>query len=310
MIPQYKTNPPKYLISIVGPTAIGKTALSILLAQHFKTCIISCDSRQFFKEMSIGTAVPNPEELAAAPHYFIQNKSIHENYSVGNFEQEALATLKDLFTKHNLVIMVGGSGMYVDALVNGLDDFPEIDPTIRTQLNADLGNFGLTHLQERLADLDPETYQTIALDNPHRVIRALEICIGTGKPYSTFKNQPKKQRPFKTISIGLNADRAVIYQRINQRVDMMMKNGLLEEVKNLQDFQQLNALQTVGYKELFAYLNNEISLDFAIEEIKKNSRRYAKRQLTWFKKNENTTWFDYTTHSSSIINHVESLIES
>lgn len=293
-----------YLISIVGPTAIGKTALSIQLAKHFKCEIISCDSRQFFKEMTIGTAVPESEELAAAPHHFIQNKSIYESYSVGHFEREALEKLNQLFTKNNVVIMVGGSGLYVDAVLKGLDYFPEIAPEIREQLNNQLEKEGLEVLQKQLKQLDPETYETIAIENPHRVIRALEVCIGSGNTYSSYKNKAKEPRNFTAIKIGLTADRPVLYERINIRVDIMMDKGLLNEAKSLYPLKHLNALQTVGYRELFSFFDEKITIDFAIEEIKKNSRRFAKRQLTWFKKDENTLWFDYQTPVIEVINRI------
>lgn len=289
------------LISIVGPTAIGKTKLSIQLANYFNTEIISADSRQFFKEMSIGTAAPTPEELAQAPHHFIHNKSVTEHYSVGTFEKEALQTIKKLHQKHNVVIMVGGSGLYVDAVTKGLDYFPEVEASVREQLNLKLEEKGLQTLQLQLKTLDPLSYNSIAIDNPKRVIRALEICIGSGKPYSSFLNKDKNKRPFKVISIGLKAERETIYDRINKRVDMMLSNGLLEEVKQLKPYQHLNALNTVGYKELFKFLNKEWTLEFSIAEIKKNSRRFAKRQLTWFKRNENTLWFDYKAPFDNII---------
>lgn len=290
----------KHLISIVGPTGIGKTSLSIALAQHFNTEIISADSRQFYKEMQIGTAAPTPEELNAAPHHFIHHKSVMQAYNVGDFEKDALTLLNQLFVNHNIVIMVGGSGLYVDAVTKGLDDFPQIDPTVRETLNDELTNKGLEHLQNQLKTLDPIAFDQMAIDNPHRVIRALEICIGSGHPYSSFLNKPKPKRPFKTISIGLDADRPIIYERINNRVDNMMALGLLDEVKTLQHLQHQNALNTVGYSELFKFLNGEWTLDFAVSEIKKNSRRYAKRQLTWFKKNEDILWFDYKTPLENI----------
>ncbi|WP_299111071.1 tRNA (adenosine(37)-N6)-dimethylallyltransferase MiaA [uncultured Winogradskyella sp.] len=295
-----------FLISIVGPTAIGKTALSIKLAQHFSTEIISADSRQFYKEMSIGTAVPFEDELNAAPHHFIQNKSIHDYFSVGDFERDAISKLKQLHTDKPIVVMVGGSGLYVKSVTKGLDYFPEVDASIRTQLNSQLEINGLALLQEKLQLLDPETYKTIAIDNPQRVIRALEICIGTGKPYSSFLTNPEKNRAFKTITIGLNAERSIIYDRINQRVDLMIENGLLDEVKSLIPHKQLNALNTVGYKELFNYFEGEWALDFAISEIKKNTRRFAKRQLTWFRKEESIEWFDFKTDVDDIIKHITS----
>lgn len=295
----------KYLISVVGPTAIGKTALSIKLANYFKTEIISADSRQFFKEMSIGTAAPTEEELAAAPHHFIHHKSITEDYNVGAFEKEALKKIEELHQKHDIVIMVGGSGLYVDAVTKGLDYFPDVDPKIREQLNYTLKKEGLEALQLQLKNLDIVAYNTIAIDNPHRVIRALEICIGTNKPYSSFLNKEKNKRPFKTITIGLTADREIIYNRINKRVDIMVENGLIDEVKSLIEHKHLNALNTVGYKEIFNALDNTWSLDFAISEIKKNSRRFAKRQLTWFKRNNDTLWFDYLAPLEKIITSIK-----
>lgn len=291
---------------MVGPTAIGKTALSIQLAKAFKTEIISADSRQFFKEMRIGTAAPTLTELAAAKHHFIHHKSVEDGYNVGAFEKDALQLLEQLFKTKNTVIMVGGSGLYVDAVTKGLDDFPEVDPNIRTQLNTILETKGLEALQEKLKALDIASYNTIAIDNPHRVIRALEICIGTHKPYASFLNREKEPRHFTTLTIGLTAERPIIYERINQRVDNMMADGLLDEVKNLQSKQHLNALNTVGYSELFKYLNGEWPLDFAVSEIKKNSRRFAKRQLTWFKKDSDALWFDYTTTPEQIIKTIES----
>lgn len=296
----------KYLISIVGPTAIGKTALSIKLAQYYNTEIISCDSRQFFKEMTTGTAVPEPEELAAAPHHFIQNKSILEEYNVGSFELDAISKLNELYKKHDVVIMVGGSGLYVNAVINGLDDFPKVDPAIREKLTQRLELEGIESLQNQLKKLDPITYEKIAIDNPQRLSRALEICIGSGKPYSSFLNIKKNSRVFKTISIGLTADRELMYDRINKRVDIMMGNGLLDEVKILLPHKGLNALNTVGYKELFNYLDNEWELDFALSEIKKNTRRFAKRQVTWFKRNQETNWFDFQYQLDDVINHINS----
>ena len=290
-----------FLITIVGPTAIGKTALSIQLANHFKSDIISCDSRQFFKEMSIGTAVPNTDELAAATHHFIQDRSILEDYNVGAFERDALKKLDELFSENPIQIMVGGSGLYVDAVLKGLDYFPKVAPEIRQKLTQQLKKDGIEFLQNKLKELDSETYNIIELKNPKRVIRALEICIGTGTPYSTFKNKPKMPRNFHSIKIGINADREVIYNRINMRVDIMIENGLLEEVKKLQQHKNLNALQTVGYRELFSYFEGEYTKEFAISEIKKNTRRFAKRQGTWFKRDENTLWFDHLTESNVII---------
>ncbi|WP_334058262.1 tRNA (adenosine(37)-N6)-dimethylallyltransferase MiaA [Polaribacter sp. P097] len=298
------------LITIVGPTAIGKTALSIKLANHFKSDILSCDSRQFFKEMEIGTAVPDQEELAEAKHHFIQDRSIFEPYNVGEFERDALQKLNNLFKENNTQIMVGGSGLYVDAVLKGLDYFPEVAPTIRVDLTKELEENGISSLQQKLKELDIETYNNIELENPHRVMRALEICIGTNKTYSSFKNKPKAKRNFKSIKIGLTADRALIYDRINQRVDIMINNGLIDEAKKLYEHKDLNALQTVGYRELFNYFDGTFTKDFAISEIKKNTRRFAKRQLTWFKKDPNTIWFDFNESSSKIIATIEEEIKN
>ncbi|WP_417855136.1 tRNA (adenosine(37)-N6)-dimethylallyltransferase MiaA [Xanthomarina gelatinilytica] len=295
----------KTLISIVGPTAIGKTTLSIKLANFFNTEIISADSRQFFKEMQIGTAAPTPSELAQAKHHFIHHKSVEDDYNVGAFEKDALHLLKQLFKTHDTVIMVGGSGLYVDAVTQGLDHFPKVPASIREQLNKQFKEEGLQALQEQLKTLDPNSYKHIAIDNPQRVIRALEVSIGSGKPYSSFLNKAKNKRDFKTISIGLTAERDIIYNRINNRVDLMMEQGLLTEVKNLQDKKHLNALNTVGYKELFKYLDGEWTLDFAVSEIKKNSRRFAKRQLTWFRKKEDILWFHYKTPLETIIETIK-----
>lgn len=296
------------LITIVGPTAIGKTALSIHLAKHFNTSILSCDSRQFYKEMTIGTAVPEPEELASATHYFIQNRSIVDDYNVGDFEKDALKQLDELFVENPMQIMVGGSGLYVDAVLQGLDYFPKVAPSVREQLQKELETQGIASLQQKLKELDIESYNTIAIDNPQRLTRALEVTIGSGTPYSTFKNKEKFSRNFNSIIIGLNADRSIIYNRINQRVDIMIENGLLEEAKNLYPNKHLNALQTVGYKELFQYFDGAFTKEFAIEEIKKNTRRFAKRQLTWFKKKEKTIWFDYKTKPQDIIEKIKKII--
>lgn len=295
---------PKQLITIVGPTAIGKTSLSIKLAQQFSAPILSCDSRQFYKETRIGTAVPTEEEQLQAPHYFIQDRSIFDAYNVGQFERDALKKLEELFKIHDVIIMVGGSGLYVDAVLKGLDYFPDIPPEIREQLNKELEEKGLLSLQERLKNLDSETFESIAIDNPHRVIRALEVCIGSEKTYSSFKNKPKEPRNFNSIKIGIKADREIIYNRINQRVDIMLAEGLLEEAKSVYPHKEVNALQTVGYRELFSYLDGDFTLEFAISEIKKNTRRFAKRQMTWFKKDLETIWFDYLTDSKNIIEAV------
>lgn len=295
----------KYLISIVGPTGIGKTALSLKLASQFNTDIISADSRQFYKEIPIGTAAPTPEELSVAPHHFIHHKSIQESYSVGAFEKEALEKLELLHASNPVMVMVGGSGLYVNAVLKGFDEFPDIPSEIRAELNSELESKGLEVLQEELKRLDPKSYGTIALQNPHRVIRALEICRGTGKPYASFLNKNRVQRNFKTISIGLKAERPLIYERINNRVDQMIENGLLEEAKAVFEHRGLNALNTVGYKELFNYFDEKWTLDFAISEIKKNTRRFAKRQMTWFQKDSETQWFEYDTELQDILDYLD-----
>lgn len=282
----------KILLTVVGPTAIGKTSLAIDLALHFGTEIISCDSRQFFKEMSIGTAVPSSEELAQVKHHFIQHKSIFDTYSVGDFERDAITLLKELFKQHNVVIMVGGSGLYADTVVYGLDDFPEVSPEIRNELNELYQKQGITYLQTRLKDLDPIQYTQMDVQNPQRMMRALEVCIASGKPYSSFLNKKETFRDFTNITIGLTAEREVVYNRINERVELMLENGLLIEAQTLFPHKKLNALQTVGYRELFNFFEGKTSLDFAIEEIKKNTRRFAKRQYTWFHKNKDINWFE------------------
>jgi tRNA dimethylallyltransferase len=302
----------KYLITVIGPTAIGKTSLSIALAQYFACEIISCDSRQFFKEMQIGTAVPSQEELAAAPHHFIQNKSIFENYTVGDFEKEAIAKLTELHQTNDFAILVGGSGLYVDAILKGFDSFPAIDAAVREEVSTNYEQFGVSFLQEKLEQLDPVYFEKISLENPQtlqnpqRMMRFVEVCIGTEKPYSSFLNQNKNNRDFTPIIIGLEAERSVMYNRINQRVDIMLNEGLLAEAEQLYPHKQLNALQTVGYRELFSYFDGDSTLDFAIEEIKKNTRRFSKRQLTWFKRTENAQWFDYLTDRNKIIDTIKS----
>lgn len=302
------------LITVVGPTAIGKTAFAIELAKHFQCDIISCDSRQFYKEMNIGTAVPSPIELHEVPHHFIQHISIHDNYNVGQFESDALALLDHLFQKNPIQIMVGGSGLYVDAVTKGFDDFPEIEEDKRNFIRTSYQEKGLEFLQHILAENDPEFYNHLqntnpqTLKNPQRLMRFCEVCYGSGKPYSSFLNKQKANRNFTTIIVGLEAPREIMYNRINRRVDLMMEAGLLDEVKKIKDFAHLNALQTVGYRELFTYLNGMCSLEIAVEEIKKNTRRFAKRQLTWFKRNNETFWISYDTPIEQSIQSIKNLI--
>lgn len=295
----------KKLISIVGPTGIGKTNLSIKLAKYFKTEIISSDSRQFYKEMKIGTAVPSDSELTKIKHHFIQSRSIFEDYNVGDFEQDSIALLEEVFQEKEWMIMVGGSGLYVDAVIDGLDDFPKVDPLIRTALKSEMDAKGIAHLQNKLLELDPVTHQRIDLFNKQRLIRALEISIGTGRPFSKFWTANKKKRNFHTLKIGIDAEREIIYDRINQRVDLMIATGLVEEARALYEHKNLNALQTVGYKELFAHFDGELSLEEAISEIKKNTRRFAKRQGTWFRKDTSIKWFNYQTEINEVIKFLE-----
>jgi len=292
----------KTLIAVVGPTAIGKTKLAISLAQHYRTHILSADSRQFYREMHIGTAVPEASELEAAPHHFIQHISIVDPYSVGDFERDALQLLNRLFKKNDTVILVGGSGLYVDAVTKGLDSFPKIEPEVRLKLKDAFKVQGISYLQTELKRLDPVYYDKVDEHNPQRLMRALEISIGSGRPYSSFLENNQTERPFTTKYVALTAERDLIYSRIETRVDAMMEKGLLEEVTKLQKYKSLNALQTVGYKELFSYLDGKTTLDFAIAEIKKNTRRFAKRQLTWYRKNEHVTWFQYNIGASAIVN--------
>lgn len=295
----------KKVISVVGATAIGKTNLAIQLANHYKTEIISADSRQFFKEMNIGTAVPSTQELAQAKHHFIQHKSIFEAYSVGDFQREATECLHELFQKNEVVILVGGSGLYIDALLNGLDNFPEVPAEIRQELIEKHQQKGISFLQEKLKELDFQQYNKMDIQNPQRLIRALEVCLASGKPYSSFLNKKEKNPFFTSVEIGLTASRSVIYERINLRVEKMLEQGLLKEAQKLYPHRNLNALQTVGYKELFSFFGGEFSLEVAIEKIKTNTRRFAKRQATWFGKNPKIHWFDYCEKFQKIISEIE-----
>ena len=293
----------KKLIVIVGPTAIGKTDLSIYLAQQLNCDIISADSRQFYHQMSIGTAKPSKEEQKNINHHLIDCMDIHKEYSAGKYESDALAILNELFQKTNYVIMVGGSGMYIDAVCNGIDNIPS-DKNTRSQLNKELKTEGIETLQKELLKVDPVHYKSMDIKNPQRLIRALEVFRYTGKTYSSFRSNPNKHREFGIIKIGLNANRSMIYERINNRVDQMLREGLIEEAQQLFPLRHLNALNTVGYKELFSYFKKEIELENCIEEIKKNTRRFAKRQLTWFNKDKDITWFNYNERST-ILSHIK-----
>lgn len=290
----------KTLIYIAGPTGVGKTKTAIALAKAFDTEIISCDSRQFYKEMKIGTAVPTEEELAAVPHHFIQSKSIEEAYTVADFEKEAMATIEELFDKKDTLIMVGGSGMYADAVMFGMDEFPEVPQEVRNQIRLFYETHGLQGLQELLREKDPKYYTRVDINNPVRLLRALEVCIASDKPYSSFLGQERPARSFVSKMIILHCPRTVLYDKINARVDQMMKDGLEEEARALIPFKDHAALRTVGYKELFPYFERKCSLEKAINEIKKNSRRYAKRQITWFKKYDNALCFPANTTTKEI----------
>jgi|TARA_B110000967_G_scaffold101987_1_gene104679 tRNA dimethylallyltransferase len=281
----------KTLITIVGPTAIGKTAFSVKLAKEHKTEIISADSRQFFKEMSIGTAKPTEEEMEGVPHHFVDFLPVEEFYTAGKFENDVMQKLDELFKTHDTVVMTGGSGLYVNAVWSGIDEMPG-DAEIRAVLNEELKEHGLRFLQQKLKKLDYEHFRVMDKRNPQRVIRAIEVCLASGKKYSELRFKTAKERPFNIVKIGLTADRELMYDRINKRVDEMVKNGLVEEAKALLSKRELNSLNTVGYKELFAHFDEETTLEFAVEKIKQNTRNFAKRQLTWFKKDKETKWFD------------------
>ncbi len=279
----------KKLISIVGPTGIGKTALAIQLAQHFNTEIISADSRQFFNELNIGVARPTDSELAAAPHHFIAHRSIEEEYSAGMFAKDARLKIDELHQSKDVVILVGGSGMYVDAVLKGLDDLPS-NPLVRAAYNEELEKFGLKFLQEKLKERDSEYYQKVDISNPHRVVRALEVIEVSGRKFSELRSGNQQDLPFDSIVFCLTAEREFLYERINTRVDAMMKAGLLEEVNGLLDKRELQALNTVGYKEIFESIDGQCTLEFAIDKIKQHSRNYAKRQITWWKRDQTISW--------------------
>ncbi|TDS11124.1 tRNA (adenosine(37)-N6)-dimethylallyltransferase MiaA [Sphingobacterium paludis] len=294
----------KKLIAVVGPTAVGKTAMAIRLAQHFNTEILSADSRQFYREMSIGTAKPSEEELEQAKHHFIDSHSIATAYSAGDYERDALALLKGLFETRDIVVMVGGSGLFVRALCEGLDDLPRAPAEVRETLNKLYEEQGIAALQEKLRLLDPSYFQSADVQNPQRVIRALEVIDATGLPFSSFHGKMQSARPFDIITVGLHMEREQLYERINQRVDQMMADGLLEEVRTLLAYRDKPALLTVGYAELFAYLDGDITLEEAVARIKQNTRRYAKRQITWFKKYGNTQWFT-SSEWGSLLRYIE-----
>ncbi len=283
-----------YLIVILGPTGIGKTALSIEIAKHLGAEIISCDSRQIYRELRIGTAVPEPHELNAVKHHFIGNKSIFDYYNASLFEEEVIELIEKLHCERNFVVMVGGSGMYIDAVIKGIDYLPTIDQELRTDLLEKFEQFGIEYLRRQLKMLDPEYYKIVDLKNHKRILKGLEVSLQTGKPYSSFRINQLKKRNFETIQIGLEMNRELLYERINQRVDKMMQEGLLDEAKQFYQHRALNSLNTVGYKEIFDHLSGEYDLDKAVELIKRNSRHYAKRQLSWFKRDASIKWFEPT----------------
>jgi len=282
----------KKLIVIAGPTAVGKTATAIRLAQQLKTEIISADSRQFYNEMSIGTAKPDAEELSQAKHHFIDSHSITDNFTVGNFEKEALLLLDELFKTHDQLIMVGGSGLFIQAVTQGFDNLPAANPEIREKLNQEFAEKGIEHLQQKLKEADPDYYNKVDLNNPQRLIRALEVFQATGKSFSSYRKATVNTRPFESIKIVLDLPREELYDRINRRVDIMIEQGLVEEVRSLLPYRQLNALNTVGYSELFDYFDGKTDLPAAIDLIKQNTRRFAKRQLTWFRKDKEMKWLN------------------
>jgi tRNA dimethylallyltransferase len=283
--------PDKTLIVVVGPTAVGKTDLAIKLAQHYHTEIVSADSRQFFREMEIGTAKPSKQELKAAPHHFIDSHNISSEFSVGDFEQQALTVINDLFVNHNTAILVGGSGLYIQAVCQGFDNIPKPSEGTREKFNALYIEEGIEALQRALMDVDPLYYKEVDIQNPQRMIRALEVFETAGKPFSSYRINSLNERPFNILKIGLDLERQELYRRINTRVDQMMKNGLLKEVQNLLPYRHLNALNTVGYSELFDHLEGKLTLEEAIDKIKQNTRRFAKRQLTWFRRQPDIQWF-------------------
>lgn len=299
----------KYLIVIGGPTASGKTAFAVQLAQHFQTEIISCDSRQFFKEMNIGTAKPTPEEMQNIPHHFIDSHSIFETYSVGDFEREALTLLKKLYEKHERVVAVGGSGLYIKALCEGLDEFPEVPESVREAVRDFYEKNGLEALQQAVAEADPAYFAMVDQQNPHRLLRALEVYRASGQPFSNFRKENAHQRFFTPIYIQMDGSREDLYDRINRRVDQMIEKGLLDEVKSLYPHKDLLALQTVGYQELFDYLDGNLSLSDAIDKIKQHTRNFAKRQLTWYRRDG--FWTKFQPHElQQAITYMEEKIKS
>ncbi len=297
----------KSLIILLGPTGVGKTELSLLLAKYLSSPIVSCDSRQLYEQLKIGTAAPTSEQLIQVPHYFVGTLKLDEYYSASRFEVEALDLFEKLFLQTNNILMTGGSMMYIDAVCKGIDDLPTIDPKLRVEIIQKYEMEGLDSIRAQLKVLDPEYYNQVDLKNPKRVIHALEICLMTGKPYSSLRTNPIKPRPFNIIKIGLKREREELYQRINARVDEMLAQGLVNEAKNLHSYKELNSLNTVGYKELFRHFDGEYSLEEAIEKIKQSTRIYSRKQMTWFKKDDSIKWF-HPNEKESIIKYLNEKI--
>ena len=295
------------LIVLIGPTGVGKTELSLSIAEHFKTCIVSADSRQLYADLKIGTAAPTPDQLARVPHYFVGTLRLTDYYSAAQYEAEVMVKLEELFQQNDVVVLTGGSMMYVDAICKGIDDIPTVDKETRELMIQRYEEEGLEKLCSELKLLDPEYYQIVDLKNPKRVIHALEICYMTGKTYTSFRTREIKKRPFRIIKIGLTREREELYNRINQRVDEMMEKGLLEEARSVAEYKHLNSLNTVGYKEIFKYIDGEWPLDFAIEKIKQNSRIYSRKQMTWFKRDTEISWF-HPEKKEEIMNHIKNLL--
>ena len=298
----------KLLLVILGPTAVGKTTLAINLAKYFNTEIVSADSRQFYKELNIGTAKPTKKELRSVKHHLINNISILKDYNISEFEKDAINSIDSIFKNNNLAILVGGSGLYIDTILYGIDNIPKVDLAVREKLNIEFKEKGLKFIQDKLKKLDLECYKKIDLNNYRRIIRALEVCISTGQPFSSYLKLKGRKSRYNTLIIGLKKERKVIHQLINYRVDKMIENGLINEVKSLEKNKKLNALNSIGYKEVFNYLEGKCSLEKAIENIKTNSRRYAKRQLTWFNANKNIIWHEGEFNTDKIIETVNRTI--
>ena len=297
----------KTLIVIAGPTGSGKTDLSIQIALHYHAPIISTDSRQFYRGIPIGTAQPDAEQLQAVEHHFIASHDLTQDFNCGAYEQEALQRLEVLFLQYDYVVAVGGSGLYIKALCEGMDDLPDVDPALRTQLADDMKQLGIDAMAERLRELDPAFYEVVDRKNPARILRALEVCIGTGMTYTSLRTGEKKSRSFRIIKIATDMDRAVLYERIDRRVDIMIEQGLEQEARSVYHLRKLNSLQTVGYREMFDYFDGTISREEAIELIKRNSRRYAKRQLTWLRRDTEFAWF-HPQEKAKIIEYIDAKV--